>query len=62
VRLSIDARVCQAYGVCAKSAPGFVSLDEDGEPVVADREVDADGSASAKLAEASCPVGAIRFE
>ena len=62
MRIDIDRTRCEAYGVCAQSAPGLFRLDQDGEPVVLTPTVGEDLVPAALLAEKSCPMQAIRID
>jgi ferredoxin len=60
VRIRLDRTVCDGFGICAKHAPGYFSLDDWGyASLIGDgtvAEQDADGVMNALM---DCPVHAI---
>jgi ferredoxin len=62
VKLGIDRNVCDGHGMCAQSAPDFVRLDDDGEPVVIQEQVPAEVPPAVDLALRACPVSAVHLD
>ncbi|QZS52987.1 ferredoxin [Rhodococcus opacus] len=48
--------------MCAQSAPDYVRLDDDGEPVVIQDEVPAEVPPAVDLALRACPVSAVHLD
>ena len=55
MRLDIDWTRCDGHGLCARLLPERISLDEDGFPVLPDRDVARDLLPHARRAVAVCP-------
>ncbi len=62
MRLEIDWTRCDGHGLCARLLPERISLDEDGFPVLPDRDVARDLLPHARRAVAVCPRLALRLE
>lgn len=64
MRLVLDRPRCEGHGLCEEAAPHLVHLDDDGELVIDQEEIE-EGSADATAAAAAvrvCPVAALRLE
>ncbi len=59
-RLEIDRDRCEGHGLCAQSAPAWLDLDDDGEPVVLHEQVTGDMPTELELAVRACPTGSVR--
>jgi ferredoxin len=62
MKLTIDRDVCDGHGMCAQSAPTYVELDADGEPVVIQDDVADKIPAPVDLAVRACPVSAVHVQ
>jgi ferredoxin len=60
VRVTIDPAICIGSGNCVRLAPGAIAIGEDGIAQVAD--LGAQEITRLRLAERSCPTGAILIE
>ncbi len=58
--IHIDWRRCQGNGVCAAALGELIELDQWGYPIVKNREVPDELRSAARLAQATCPVAALR--
>ncbi len=54
-RLEVDRIGCDGHGLCADLAPGLVTLDDWGYPMVAAGDVPADQLRTARRAATMCP-------
>jgi ferredoxin len=57
--IDINRETCMSYGVCVQSAPELFALDDDGDPVVLQREPGAEAAPGAELAQRSCPTNSV---
>lgn len=57
--LTIRRATCQGHGMCAQSAPDFVSLNEDGEGTVSQPDVPEPIPAQVEQAVRSCPTSSV---
>jgi ferredoxin len=60
-RLVIDPTRCEGIGMCALMAPGIVTLDPWGFPLLDDTPLDRRGIQAAEGAARSCPLRALEF-
>lgn len=60
MKLIIDRNRCEAYGMCAETAPGLMHLDSDDELVLDQENVPAPDVPRAEAAVRACPVAALR--
>lgn len=62
MRIKIDERQCQGFGLCAEVAPHLFKVGErDGYAVALVPELTDEQLASAREAEAACPMRAIQI-
>ena len=64
MKLILDRLRCEGHGLCEEAAPHLVHLDDEGELVIDQEEIE-EGSADAAAASAAvrvCPVAALRLE
>lgn len=64
MKLVLDRPRCEGHGLCEEAAPQLLHLDDEGELVIDQGEVD-EGSPDAAAAAAAarvCPVAALRLE
>jgi ferredoxin len=61
MKLSVDGRVCQGHGRCYLFSPELLSDDDEGFVSIRGRtiEVPPDQEEAARIAEGTCPEGAI---
>ncbi len=62
IKVVVDRDVCQNHGQCVFAAPQVFELDEDGELVVLQEEVDESLRDDVEEATDVCPVQAITIE
>ncbi|MGZ4603342.1 MAG: ferredoxin [Kineosporiaceae bacterium] len=62
MKVVVDRDVCQNHGQCVFAAPQVFELDEDGELVVLQEEVDKSLRDDVEEATDVCPVQAITIE
>jgi ferredoxin len=62
IQVVVDRDVCQNHGQCVLAAPQVFELDDDGELVQLQDEVDEDLRAVVEEAADVCPVQAITVE
>lgn len=55
-RIGVDRVLCSGHGICARTLPGAIVLDELGYPIIATETVD---TGAAKLAVKLCPARAL---
>lgn len=61
MRIKIDERQCQGFGLCAETAPHLFKVGErDGYAVALVPELSAEQLEAAREAEAACPMRAIK--
>ena len=60
MHIDIDRGRCEGYGVCVQSAPDIFDLDDEGDPVVLQPDIDGALTEGASLAERSCPMNAVQ--
>jgi ferredoxin len=58
-RLRVDPTRCSGHGVCAELLAEFVSVDEWGYPIIADRDVPEALLREARRAAGNCPALAL---
>jgi ferredoxin len=56
VRIGVDRVLCSGHGICARTLPGAIVLDEWGYPILASDTVE---PGEAKLAVKLCPARAL---
>lgn len=64
MRLLLDRPRCEGHGLCEEAAPSLMHLDDDGDLIIDQDEVEP-GSADEAAAAAAvrvCPVAALRLE
>ncbi|MGW0880073.1 ferredoxin [Streptomyces sp. NPDC002671] len=59
MRIDIDKDVCIGAGLCALTAPGVFTQDDDGYSMLLPGREDGAGDPMVKEAERGCPVSAI---
>jgi ferredoxin len=64
MRVSVDRKRCEGYGLCERSAPEVFALDEKGELIAKyeGRDLPAELQPSAEEAVRVCPVAALTIE
>jgi ferredoxin len=62
VKVHIDRDRCTGHGRCYTLAPSIFAPDDEGYGEVVVADVEAEGEGHARLAEQSCPEGAITVE
>jgi ferredoxin len=64
VRINIDYKRCEGYGMCEKAAPELFELDESGALIAhfEGREIPVDLEAAGRDAVRLCPVAALTVE
>lgn len=62
IKVVVDRDVCQNHGQCAFAAPQVFELDEEGELVVLQEEIDESLRDNVEEATDVCPVQAITIE
>lgn len=58
----VDKDICIGCGLCPSISPDVFQMDDDGKAVAYVDQVPSDAEGSAKDAEESCPVNAIKVE
>jgi ferredoxin len=59
VRLLVDRDRCEGYGMCEQAAPELVHINDDDEPVIANKPIPAERRPAADAAVRACPVAAL---
>ncbi len=62
MRAHVDKDICIGCGLCPDICPEVFSMDDDGKAIASAEEIPEDVIDSAKEAEESCPVEAIKIE
>lgn len=63
MRVNVDMGKCQAYGICASTAPGLFDLDDWGyAQLIGDGTVEATNQPAAREAANGCPAEAISLD
>ncbi|MDI3421558.1 ferredoxin [Streptomyces luteolus] len=62
MRVEVDRDRCMGAGMCALTAPGVFTQDDDGLSEVLPGRADAGGDPLVREAVRACPVGAVRVE
>ncbi|MEU4210728.1 ferredoxin [Streptomyces sp. NPDC026206] len=62
MRISIDSDICIGSGMCALTAPGVFTQDDDGFGTVLPGRADGAGDPLVKEAVRGCPVQAVSIE
>lgn len=62
MRAHVDKDICIGCGLCPDICPEVFRMDDDGLAIASDEEIPEDLIDSAKEAEESCPVEAIKVE
>lgn len=60
--VGIDWRRCRGHGVCSAALGELIDLDESGFPMINGADVPEDLVMAARMAQATCPAAALRFE
>ena len=60
-RLEVDRARCEGHGVCARTAPGLLKLDQDGELVILVESCEGETLERARAAVRTCPIAALRL-
>lgn len=58
----VDKGICIGCGLCPSICPEVFEMDDDGKAIASKEEIDESLIESAKEAEESCPVDAIKVE
>ncbi|GAA3827401.1 ferredoxin [Amycolatopsis tucumanensis] len=59
MKISVDRRRCEGYGICAETAPQLMHLDDEGELVLDVEELRPEHAPDASSAARVCPVAAL---
>ncbi|MFF8576474.1 ferredoxin [Streptomyces sp. NPDC015140] len=62
MRIVLDRPRCEGHGLCEEAAPRLMHLDDEGELVLDEEEVDGADITLAAAAARVCPVAALRVE
>ncbi|MDQ8702786.1 ferredoxin [Streptomyces sp. LHD-70] len=62
MRVQVDRDRCMGAGMCALTAPGVFTQDDDGLSEVLPGRADGGGDPLVREAVRACPVGAVRVE
>ncbi|MGB3885420.1 ferredoxin [Gordonia sp. (in: high G+C Gram-positive bacteria)] len=57
--LTIDRVACAGHGMCYATAPELIDCDEEGDPILPDRQLTEEESARARDAVSACPERAL---
>ena len=60
-RIELDRPRCEGHGLCEEAAPQLMHLDDDGELIIDQPEVDDADLQSAQDAVRVCPVAALKL-
>jgi ferredoxin len=60
-RIEVDRKRCEGHGLCARTAPELLHLDQIGELVINGRELGGEALDKARAAVRACPVAALRL-
>lgn len=60
-RIELDRPRCEGHGLCEKAAPQLMHLDDDGELIIDQPEVDDADLQAAQDAVRVCPVAALKL-
>ena len=60
-RLDVDRARCEGHGVCARTAPGLLKLDPDGELAILVDFCEGNALEKARAAVRACPIAALRL-
>ncbi len=61
-RLEVDRVRCEGHGVCARTAPGLLRLDREGELEILVATCEGESLAKARAAARACPIAALRVD
>ncbi|OAV62136.1 ferredoxin [Enteractinococcus helveticum] len=60
-RFALDRPRCEGHGLCEEAAPHLMHLDDDGELIIDQVEVDSKDLQAAQDAVRVCPVAALKL-
>lgn len=61
MKIELDRPRCEGHGLCEEAAPELMHLDDDGELVIDQPEVDGAAVERARAAVRICPVAALKL-
>lgn len=61
MKIVLDRPRCEGHGLCEEAAPRLMHLDDEGELVIDQPQVDGTDAALANAAVRVCPVAALRI-
>ena len=64
MKIVLDRPRCEGHGLCEEEAPGLLHLDDEGELVIDQEDVEEGTTEAAAASSAArvCPVAALRLE